>query len=67
MRSFETRIMTDWGVVRLDGDRAQIIERCRKRKRDDQPDLRFKDGRLAEFIIEAVIYRVNENRSVVGA
>ncbi len=55
--TFQTFVQTDYGIIPVTGDSAQIIKDARKRKRDGQPDLRFTRGKLAQFVIMAITER----------
>jgi hypothetical protein len=53
---FRTVVETEYGTVEVTGDSAHIIDRAPKR-RDGQPDRRYTYGKLAQFVIGAIIDR----------
>jgi hypothetical protein len=61
MNAFETVVVSDYGTEKLTGDKAQLVNRARKRKYDGQPDRRTNDGKIAWFIILAAIDRMKAN------
>lgn len=57
MNTFQTVVRSNYGDEVVTGDKAQIINRARKRKYDGQPDRRTTYGKLAWFIIKASMER----------